>query len=188
MYFVANASELYRFFFPPLRLLPRVALAPLFFWGIFEKVDLFGPPLPRVDLRPLDFLPRAAPLFDFPPLDLLPADAFDFVPPFLAALFAPPRFFEEDDDDFLPPAFDALFAAGFAFAAAALTAFLAAGATEVLAAARRPTTAPITPPTTVPTGPATLPSTAPAAAPAACLEMGGISMFSELEPEVSLDC
>jgi hypothetical protein len=51
--------------------------------------------------------------------------------------------------------------------------------------AARPASAPRTPPTTAPTGPATLPITAPVAAPAVCLEMGGISMFSEDPDEAS---
>jgi hypothetical protein len=89
---------------------------------------------------------------------------------FLLARFAPP-FFE----------------AAFALAATALTAFLAGAAGEVPAAAARPAKAPITPPTTAPTGPATLPKTAPVAAPAVCFEMGGISMFSDDEPDVSGD-
>ena len=160
---------------------------PRFFGDLaFEELLAFLPLLLlRVDLPPPDFFPRAAEPFAFPPFDLLRLEAFELLLLFLAALLAPPRFFDEDDV-FLPAAFDALLAAGLALAAAALTAFLAAGlaaGAELLAAARRPTTAPITPPTTVPTGPATLPRTAPAAAPAACLEMGGISMFSEVEPE-----
>jgi len=113
------------------------------------------------------------------------AFAFAVLPLFFAALLALfPRFFDAVED-FLPRGFAAaLFATAFAFAAAFLTAFLAAGAAEREAAAR-PAIAPSTPPTTAPTGPAMLPRTAPAAAPAVCLEMGGISMFSDDEPDVS---
>jgi len=84
---------------------------------------------------------------------------------------------------FAPP----LFATALALTATFLTAFLAAGAAELEEAAARPAIAPSRPPTTAPTGPATLPRTAPAAAPTVCFEIGGISMFSDDEPEVSGD-
>jgi hypothetical protein len=79
----------------------------------------------------------------------------------------------------------AFFAVAFALAATALTAFLTGAGGDLDEAAARPAIAPSTPPTTAPMGPATLPKTAPAAAPAVCLEMGGISMFSDDEPDES---
>jgi hypothetical protein len=92
-----------------------------------------------------------------------------------------PLFFE----DFFTPPFDPEdFATALALAATFLTAFFTGAAEERPAA--RPASAPITPPTTAPIGPAMLPSTAPVAAPAVCLEIGGISMFSEDEEGVSL--
>jgi hypothetical protein len=126
--------------------------------------------------------------FDFRPLaDLLLADeafAFAVLPLFFAVrlpLF--PRFFDTAEGfllrRFALPLFDTAFA---------LTAFLADGTAELAEAAARPASAPITPPTTAPTGPATLPRTAPVAAPTVCFEIGGISMFSDDEPDVSVDC
>ncbi len=91
------------------------------------------------------------------------------LPLFFAAFFVPP-----------------VFVTAFALAATALTAFFAFFPEEREPAAR-PAKAPITPPTTAPIGPATLPSTAPVAAPAVCFEIGGMSMFSEDDPEVSFD-
>jgi len=91
------------------------------------------------------------------------------LPLFFAAFFVPP-----------------VFVAAFAFFATALTAFFAFFPDEREPAAR-PAKAPITPPTTAPTGPAMLPSTAPVAAPAVCFEIGGMSMFSDDEPDVSVD-
>ncbi|PYJ08090.1 MAG: hypothetical protein DMF06_13780 [Verrucomicrobia bacterium] len=79
----------------------------------------------------------------------------------------------------------AFFAVAFALAATALTAFLTGAGVDLGEAAARPAIAPRTPPTTAPTGPATAPKTAPAAAPAVCLETGGISMFSDDEPDES---
>jgi hypothetical protein len=139
-----------------------------------------------------DFAPRDAPPFDFELfVDLLFLDealAFEVLPLFFAVRLAPPADFPLFFEDFLlrlfePPVFDT----ALAFAATVLTAFLAFGATEEREAATRPASAPITPPTTAPTGPATLPSTAPVAAPAVCFEIGGISMFSDDEPDVSVD-
>src|SRR5205085_3629501 len=95
-----------------------------------------------------------------------------------------PRFFEPDAA-FLLAALAARFTGLGAFRAAALTAFFAGAA--LCEADLRPTAAPMTPPITAPTGPATLPRTAPAAAPAASFEMGGICMFSDDEPDVSVD-
>ena len=98
-----------------------------------------------------------------------------------------PRFFDAAEGFLLRRFALPLFDTAFALAATALTAFLAGGAAELGELAARPAIAPITPPTTAPTGPATLPRTAPAAAPAVCLEIGGISMFSDDEPDVSDD-
>jgi hypothetical protein len=181
---------------PVLRFAERDLEPPDFFPPLFARLADFAPPdfLPRE--LPVD-LPRFDPPEDFPPLfvarlappDLprlceLPPDFF--FPPLFAAdrfeLLAPPDFFEPPELfpplDFLddpeaveepPPRFPP-------------------DEPELFAPAARPTAAPITPPTTAPTGPATLPRTAPAAAPAVCLEIGGISMFSDDELELSLDC
>jgi hypothetical protein len=112
------------------------------------------------------------------------AFAFAVLPLFFAALLLLfPRLFDAAKD-FLLRGFATALAFTATFLTAFLTAFLAAGAAEREAAAR-PAIAPSTPPTTAPTGPAMLPRTAPAAAPAVCLEMGGISMFSDDEPDVS---
>jgi hypothetical protein len=81
--------------------------------------------------------------------------------------------------DFFNRAFFAGFAAALIFRDALLTVFFAVVATSWSFEAARPASAPRTPPTTAPTGPATLPMTAPVAIPAVCLEIGGISMFSE---------
>jgi hypothetical protein len=83
------------------------------------------------------------------------------------------------DFAFFTLAFFAGFAAALTFRAALFTVFLAADVALLSCEAARPARAPRTPPTTAPTGPAILPMTAPVAAPAVCLEMGGISMFSE---------
>ncbi|MDP9004922.1 MAG: hypothetical protein M3N12_09060 [Verrucomicrobiota bacterium] len=112
--------------------------------------------------RALDF--AFVPLFFAAGLDL----AADF-PLFFAAFFVPP-----------------LLVSTFTFFATAFTAFFAVFPEEREPAAR-PANAPITPPTTAPTGPAMLPSTAPVAAPAVCFEIGGMSMFSDDEPDVSVD-
>jgi hypothetical protein len=112
--------------------------------------------------------------------------AFAVFPLFFAALLLLfPRVFDAAAD-FLLRGFATALAFTATFLTAFLTAFLAAGAAERDAAAR-PAMAPSTPPTTAPTGPATLPRTSPAAAPAVCFEMGGISMFSDDEPDVSGD-
>jgi hypothetical protein len=164
--------------FPPLRFAERAFDFP---------ADFFPRPLPRLDFPPLDFFPREAVPFAFLPFDFARAGAFfELLALFLAARFAPPRFFEADDA-FLVRAFDALLAGRLALAATARTAFLTFGAAALLELAARPASAPSTPPTTAPTGPATLPSTAPVAAPAVCFEIGGISMFSEVEPALSVD-
>jgi hypothetical protein len=140
--------------------------------------------------------------FDFPPLvdlllaDLLLADealAFAVLPLFFAVFFAVrlplfPRFFDATEGFLLRRFALPLFDTAFALAATPLTAFLAGGAVELAEAAARPASAPITPPTTAPIGPATLPRTAPVAAPTVCFEIGGISMFSDDEPDVSVDC
>jgi hypothetical protein len=170
----------YRFFFEPPRFFPRVDFPPL----RFAERDFAEPPdfLPRLLLRldfPLDFVPRAVPLWPFALPRADAADDFDFFPPFFGARFGAA---------FLLRPFAAARAGFFAFAATAFTAFLAVDAPEVLAAAARPTMPPITPPTTAPTGPATLPRTAPVAAPAVCFEIGGIWMLSDDELELSLDC
>jgi hypothetical protein len=115
------------------------------------------------------------------------AFVFAVLPLFFTALLVLfPRFFDAAEDFSLRDFAPVLFATAFAFAATFLIAFLAAGAPEREAAAR-PAIAPSTPPTTAPTGPATLPRTAPAAAPTVCFEIGGISMFSDDEPDVSGD-
>ena len=123
--------------------------------------------------------------------DLLLVDeafAFAVLPLFFAVRLPPfPRFFDAAEGFLLRRFALPLFDTAFALAATALTAFLAGGAAELAEAAARPASAPITPPTTAPTGPATLPRTAPAAAPAVCFEIGGISMFSDDEPDVSVD-
>jgi hypothetical protein len=129
--------------------------------------------------------------FDFELLvDLLFLDearAFDVFPLFFTVRFAPPPDFPLFFDA-LPRLFEpAVFDTDFALAATALTAFLTFLAPVEREAAARPARAPITPPTTAPTGPATLPRTAPVAAPAVCLEIGGISMFSDDEPDESVD-
>ena len=150
-----------RFFLPPL-LRARAA----FFAGFFvDFVLLFAFDLARRDAPAFDF-PRFADLpFVEPRRDDL---AFELLPPFFVARLAPLFF-------------------GAAFAPAFLTAFRTLGVTELLAPAARPAIAPMAPPTTAPTGPATLPRTAPAAMPAVCFEMGGIWMFSDDEPDVSVD-
>jgi len=116
------------------------------------------------------------------------AFAFAALPPlFFAGRLPLVRAFFEAAEGLLAAGFAvAFFAAAFALVATAFTTFLAGAAVDLLAAAR-PASAPITPPTTAPTGPATLPKTAPVAAPAVCFEMGGISMFSDDEPDVSVD-
>jgi hypothetical protein len=156
--------------------LPPLFRAPDAFFA-FPFEDFF-PPL-ALDFG--DFLLRADLTFDLPRLADLLLAADDFaLELFFAGRFAAgfARFFE----GFLALLFDATLA----LAATALTAFLT-GAAELLEAAARPASAPITPPTTAPTGPATLPRTAPVAAPAVCLEMGGISIFSEDEADGSVD-
>jgi len=157
----------YRRFLPPAL---RLGFLPL----AFDFVLLFGLAFVFGDF--FAFAPRAG-------LRLVD-EAFAFVvfPLFFAErLVLFPRFFDAAEDFLLRG-----FATALAFAATFLTAFLAAGAAEREAAAR-PAIAPSTPPTTAPTGPAMLPRTAPAAAPAVCLEMGGISMFSDDDPDVSGD-
>jgi hypothetical protein len=106
---------------------------------------------------------------------------------FFAGRLAAPDVFPLFFDDFFAPPFEPDdLATALALAATFLTAFFTGAAEERPAA--RPASAPITPPTTAPTGPAMLPKTAPVAAPAVCLEIGGISMFSEDEAGVSVDC
>ena len=152
----------------------------------FAERDFAAEPdfLPRLDFPPLDFFPREALPFVFPLFDFVRADGFERLALFPVGRFAPPRDFE-NVDDFLRAG--ALLDACLALAATALTAFLTCGAAELLALAARPASAPSTPPTTAPTGPARLPKTAPVAAPAACFEMGGISMLSDDEPDVSVE-
>jgi len=150
--------------------LPRLLRAPAdFFAGFFADFVL---------LFAFDLAPRDAPVFDFPRFADLPfaelrreALAFKLLPPFFIVRLAPPA--------------DLLLFLG-TLGLIFLAAFLAFVVTELLEAAR-PASAPTTPPTTAPTGPATLPRTAPAAAPAASFEMGGIWMFSDDEPDVSVD-
>jgi len=110
--------------------------------------------------------------------------AFAVFPLFLAVLLLLFPLFFDAAEDFFGRAFATALAFTATFLTTFLTAFFAAGAAEREAAAR-PAIAPSTPPTTAPTGPAMLPTTAPAAAPAVCLEMGGISMFSDDEAGVS---
>jgi hypothetical protein len=159
------------FLLPPL----RVAFLPLRFEG-FDLLFALGDFFP---FRPLVALLLADEAF-----------AFAVLPLFFAVRFPPfPRFFDAAEGFFLLRRFAAPpFDTAFALAATGL-AFRSTGRAAELAevAARRPAMAPITPPTTAPTGPATLPRTAPAAAPAVCLEIGGISMFSDDEPDVSDD-
>jgi len=151
--------------------------------------------------EPPDFLPRLfvadfVPLF-LPPRAALPfAFAFDFAfgrlvdlalelfAPLLAARLTPPPDFRLFCAGAL---LTGLFDTCFAFAATFFTAFRTFGAAELFELAARPASAPSTPPTTAPTGPATLPMTAPVAAPAVCFEIGGISIFSEAEPDVPVD-
>jgi hypothetical protein len=151
---------------PPLLRLPDVFLPLLF----EDFAALFG------------LAPRAA-LFDFELFDDLlfwdEARALEALPLFFAFPFALPPDFPVFFVDFFP-------LLDWAFAATALIAFFAF-APEEREAAARPANAPMTPPTTVPTGPATLPITAPVAAPAVCLEIGGISMFSEDELDGLVD-
>jgi hypothetical protein len=174
-----------------LLLLPpfRVAFLPLLFEDfvlLFALDDFFDFP-PLVDLLLADLL-----LADLLLADLLLADeafAFAVLPLFFAVrlpLF--PRFFDAAKGFLLRRFALPLFDTAFALAATALTAFLADGTAELAEAAARPASAPITPPTTAPTGPATLPRTAPVAAPTVCFEIGGMSMFSDDEPDVSVDC
>jgi hypothetical protein len=164
-----------------LLLLPpfRVAFLPLLFEDfvlLFALDDFFGFP----------------PLVDLLLADLLLADeafAFAVLPLFFAVrLTLFPRFFDAAKGFLLRRFALPLFDTAFALAATALTAFLADGTAELAEAAARPASAPITPPTTAPTGPATLPRTAPVAAPTVCFEIGGMSMFSDDEPDVSVDC
>jgi hypothetical protein len=162
-----------RFFLPPLGLgfLPLLLVFEDFFGLLF---DLDGSAL-----REVAFVFEL--LVDLPFLD--GAFAFEVFPPaFFAGRLAPPAAFPLFFEDFELAPFDV----ALTFAATAFTAFFAAGAVADRPAAR-PANAPITPPTTAPTGPATLPRTAPVAAPAVCFDMGGISMFSDDEPEVSVD-
>jgi hypothetical protein len=159
-----------RFFLPPLRLtfFPWLLLFEGFTVRLFALEDL-------VAFRPVDLFPVEE-AFDFAALaGRFLTGRLPLLPPFVEAA----GFFAEV---FTPD----FFAVAFTLAATALTAFLAGAAVDFLPAAR-PASAPMTPPTTAPTGPATLPKTAPVAAPAACFEIGGISMFSEDEPEVSVD-
>jgi hypothetical protein len=134
------------------------------------------------DFRPADAFPRAALRF-LPPR---PFDFEDFDFPLGEELlrFLPPLDFLPRLDDFREPL--PTLAADLVDWTALVTAFFAVGTIGFPLAAALPAIAPRTPPTTAPTGPATLPRTAPVAAPTVCLEMGGISMFSE-EPEL-FDC
>ena len=175
------------FLLPPL----RVAFFPLvfddFFALLFDLDDFFD--FPRfTGLRLVDeaLAFAALPLFFAVRLPLffavrLPLFFTDFL-----TLF--PRFFGAAEGFLLRLFAVPLFDGAFALAATALTAFFAGGGAELAEAAARPAIAPITPPTTAPTGPATLPRTAPVAIPAVCFEIGGISMFSDDEPDVSVDC
>jgi hypothetical protein len=156
----------------------RAAFFPLF----FEDFDLL--------FALSDFFPFR-PLADLLLADLLLADealAFAVLPPFFGLrlpLF--PRFFDAAGAFLrrgfaLPP-----FETDLALVVTGFTVRLGGGFVELAEVAARPANAPITPPTTAPTGPATLPRTAPAAAPAVCFEIGGISMFSDEDPDVSGD-
>lgn len=154
--------------------MPPLFRAPDAFFA-FPFEDFLAP----FDLDFPDFLLEEDFTFDFPRLaDLLLAEDAFALELFFAGLEAGFALFFEG--------FLALFDDALALAATALTAFLAAGAADLFPAAR-PASAPITPPTTAPTGPATLPRIAPVAAPAVCFEIGGISMFSEDEPDGSVD-
>jgi hypothetical protein len=186
VYHDGNVSEAQRFFFEPPRFLLPEDFALLPFAALDDLAD-FLPPLLTADFVRLNFEPRDAPPLAFPGL-LDPA--FEPLLLFAAPFLAPPLelllFFEAEVVD-LPELFGVLLDAAFTFAETFLTAFRTLGA-DVFAPAALPANAPSTPPTTAPTGPATLPKTAPVAAPAACLEIGGISMFSDDEPEVRVDC
>jgi hypothetical protein len=173
------------FLLPPLRMAFLPLLFEDFVW-LLALEDFFDFP-PLVDLRLADLL-LLGEAFAFAVLLLFFAVRLAPVPRFFALLLALLLCFFEATEGFLlrrfalPPS-----ATAFALAATALTAFLAGGAAELAEAAARPTNAPITPPTTAPTGPATLPRTAPVAAPAVCFEIGGISIFSDDELDVSVD-
>jgi hypothetical protein len=134
-----------------------------------------------------DLEARAALPFAFAlPAGLLFFDAaLDFELFFAGRLAAPEGFALFFDDFFAPLSEPDDLATTLALAATFLTAFFTGAAEERPAA--RPASAPITPPTTAPTGPATLPRTAPVAIPAVCFEIGGISMFSDDEPEGLVD-
>ena len=108
----------YRFFFEPPRFFPRADLAPLRF---FEPPDFFPRLLLLVDLRALDFFPRALPVRPLALPRAREADAFDFFPPFFAVRFGAA---------FLRRLFAAARAGFLAFAATFFTAFFAVGAAE----------------------------------------------------------
>jgi hypothetical protein len=155
--------------------------------------DFLAPRLGALDFEPLLFDLEAGAAFALELfLPLLAAAVF-----FATGRFAPEVFdfadgFFDDDlaglrDAVLPADFFTAETVFFTLFAAFFTAFFAAGSDAFLLAAAFPSTAPTTPPTTAPMGPATLPSTAPVAAPAACLEMGGISRFSEVVDFASVD-